>query len=158
MDGGREMSADSEQIAAARAILEAVEGYRAPDPGTVRRRAQRAGTVFPVIARSGRAYRDRDGRIYGETVPDEQRQADAGYWPVGAQVRAACAPMVVSVGGRVRRIYEVLDWHAVGGKWQATLGRRLTDRELSNEWPGFPYRVGDPCPTRKGWAYRPEVF
>lgn len=129
------------------------------DPGTIRRRAQRGGRVFPVISRSGRAYREDGGRPYGELEPAQQMQADAGHWRVGQAVRRDCLPMTVAVRGRVERIYEVLGWQSdEAGKWVAELGRLLSDRDLQRLYPDYPYRHGDECPTRKGGAYRPEMY
>lgn len=136
-------------------------GYevRKPHASTERRRKQRAGRTFPVIARSGRSYVEDDGRRYGELSGSEQRQADAGYWRVGQAVRSDLEPMTVSVKGTVVRILEVLGWEQdPGGKWVADLGRTLTDDDLDREFPDYPYRLGDDCPTRAGGAYRPETY
>lgn len=143
------------------AILRA-NGVPAPAPhrSTVLRRQAKQGRSFPVISRSGRAYRQSDGRLYGELNSSDQRQADARYWRVGIAVRQALEPMTVAVKGKVERIYEVRDWYLEPGqtKWTADLGRSLTDDELDLRYPNYPYRIGDDCPTRRGSAYRPEVY
>lgn len=132
----------------------------APDTGTVRRRQHRSKRVFPVISRSGRTYREATGRLYGETGPASQRQADAGFWRVGAAVRRDLLPMTVAVGGTVRRIWEVAGWtqDSETGKWVADLVRQLNDADLEAGWPDYPYRIGDDCPTTQGRAYRPETY
>lgn len=138
------------------------QGYEitVPDPSTLRRRQQRdpGQRAIAVISRSGRAYRQDDGRTYGEVDPPEQRQADAGAWRVNAAVREHCEPLTVAVRGTVKRIYEVRDWHPDGPKWNADLGQELTNDDLDRDYPDFPYRVGDKCLTRVGGAYRPEFY
>ncbi|WP_300265503.1 hypothetical protein [Microbacterium sp.] len=128
---------------------------------TKHRRLARAKRPFPVIARSGRHYREANGRRYGELpAGTDQRQADARYWRVGAAVRDACEPMTVSVGGTVQRIYEVRGWYQEPGqtKWTADLGRLLTDEDLDRDYPDYPYRYGNECKTSGGGAYRPEYY
>lgn len=66
--------------------------------------------------------------------------------------------MTVAVAGEVKRIYEVLEWVPDGAKWRAVLGGTLTSDQLDANYPGYPYRVGDSCPTRRGGAYRPENY
>lgn len=127
-------------------------------PSTEYRRRLRAERAFPVIARSGRTYMQDNGRRYGEVSAAEQRQADAGSWRAGQEVREQSSPMTVSVAGKVERIYEVNSWHKNGHKWQADLGRELSDSDLDSDYPDYPYRHGDACPTRKGGAYRPETY
>jgi len=131
---------------------------RKPHPATEYRRRLREQRVFPVIARSGRTYIQPNGRRYGETSPAEQRQADAGWWRAGAEVRDQCEPMTVSVAGAVARIYAVNGWRKDGAKWLADLGPELSDADLDATYPDYPYRRGDSCPTRKGGAYRPETY
>lgn len=82
------------------------------------------------------------------------------YWRVGAAVRRDLEPMTVAVDGVVERIYEVHAWNqdTESGKWIADLGRSLTNAELDKTWPDYPYRLGDPCPTLRGRAYRPESY
>lgn len=135
-------------------------GSPSPHRSTVLRRAAKAKRVFPVISRSGRTFYEANGRSYGETAPHLQKQADAGYWIVGEAVRRDLEPMTVAVDGVVRRIYEVLDWKQdpSSGKWVADLGRLLTDADLNQSWPNYPYRSGDHCPTMRGRAYRPESY
>lgn len=147
------------EITAARALIEATGAeVRFPHPSTQRRRQQRSHRNIAVISRSGRAYQQPDGRIYGEVSPAEQRQADAGSWRANAAIRADLLPLTVAVGGTVQRIYEVNDWHRDGKKWVADLGSELTNADLDSNYPDFPYRVGDDCPTRGGGAYRPETY
>lgn len=153
------MSPTPAEIAAARATLEATGAdVRVPHSSTQRRRIQRTHRNIAVISRSGRAFRQDDGRVYGEVAPTEQRQADAGAWRVNAAIRNDCLPLTVAVGGKVRRIYEVLAWNPDGKKWTATLGADLLNADLDRDYPDFPYRIGDDCPTRKGGAYRPETY
>lgn len=148
-----------EEIAAARAILEASGAdVRVPHSSTQRRRQQRSHRNIAVISRSGRAYRQDDGRVYGEVSPSEQRQADAGAWRANAAIRADRLPLTIAVGGTVHRIYEVHDWHPEGKKWVADLGAELTNADLDRDYPDFPYRLGNDCPTRQGGAYRPETY
>ena len=116
-----------------------------------------------MISRSGRRYREADGRWYGEVPGNNQLQADAGAWRAGEAVRAACEPMTVAVGGVVKRIYEVLGWHQEPGqaKWTAELGRELDDDALDRDYPDYPYRRSGhraECEPRKGGAYRPEYY
>lgn len=143
------------------AAVAAEHGYelRRPHPSTLRRRRSARRRPFPVISRSDRSYQEPEGRQYGEGVPD-QRDADAGYWRAGREVREACEPMTVAVGGTVRRIYDVTGWtqDPNSGKWRASLGAALTDDDLDREHPDYPYRHGDPCPTHRGRAYRPEWY
>lgn len=96
----------------------------------------------------------------GEVSPQQQRQADAGFWRVGEAVREACLPMTVTVAGTVERIYEVNGWSRDPGsrKWVADLGELLTDGDLDSRYPDYPYRHGGECPTRGGGAYRPETY
>ncbi|MFC6013102.1 hypothetical protein [Nocardia lasii] len=129
-----------------------------PHPTTLARRKQRTNRTFPVISRSGRSYVATNGRLYGEISPNQQRQADAGYWRVGEAIRAANLPMTVAVAGTVERIYEVNSWSPHGDKWVAALGALLTDNDLDTRYPDYPYRYGDDCPTRNGGAYRPETY
>lgn len=131
-----------------------------PARSTVLRRQAKQARPFPVISRSGRKFRDPDGRPYGEIGAAEQRQADAGFWRVGPLIRKAKEPMTVAVGGTVQRIYEVHDWEQdeESRKWVATLGRTLSDDELDQEFPDYPYRIGAKCPTAGGGAYRPETY
>lgn len=143
--------------------LLAEHGLPAPAPHRstrLRRQARAGGRIFPVISRSGRMYRQSDGRLYGEAPAPDQRQADAGHWGVGAAVREACEPMTVAVGGTVQRIYEIRGWgkDAASGKWIAELGQLLADADLDRDYPSYPYRNGDSCPTRRGGAYRPESY
>lgn len=127
---------------------------------TKHRRLAKTMRAFPVISRSGRQYKQADGRTYGETTPSQQRQADARYWRAGIAVREACEPMTVAVGGIVERIYKVNDWYLESGetKWTADLGSELSDEDLDRHYPDYPYRRGYECPTRKGGAYRPEYY
>lgn len=149
----------SEEVAAARATLEATGAdVRIPHPSTQRRRQQRSRHNIAVVSRSGRSYRQDDGRVYGEVTSAEQRQADAGAWRANAAIRAEALPLTIAVGGTVRRIYEVRAWSPDGKKWTADLGAELADADLDRDYPGFPYRVGDDCPTRGGGAYRPETY
>lgn len=132
-----------------------------PDSSTVRRRQQReAGHAILVVSRRNRAYRQGDGRTYGEVDPAEQTQADAGAWFTNPSIRRDLLPMPVAVEGIVSRIWEVLDWERVPGttKWAATFGRQLTDAELDREYPDFPYRHGDPCPTKNGRGHYPQYY
>lgn len=153
------MKPTPEELDAARATLEAAGAeVTVPHSSTLRRREQREKRNIAVISRSGRAYRQEDGRVYGEVSPAEQRQADAGAWRVNGAIREDLLPMTVAVGGTVRRIHEVLDWEPNGKKWVANLGRELTNADLDREWPDYPYRIGDDCPTRVGGAYRPETY
>lgn len=122
------------------------------------RRKLRTQRVFPVIARSGRAYIEDTGRPYGEVGASQQRQADAGSWRAGQAVRDQCEPMTVSVTGTVERIYKVNSWAKKGRKWVADLGPELSDADLDAHYPDYPYRRGDDCPTRVGGAYRPETY
>lgn len=132
---------------------------KSPHRSTILRRQAKAGKPFPVISRSGRGYTEKDGRQYGEVDPNLQMQADAGFWRVGAAVRSACEPMTIAVGGVVQRIREVESWSQhENGKWVAKFGRQLTDAQLDAEYPTYPYRHGDACPTRQGGAYRPETY
>lgn len=148
-----------EEVAAARATLEATGAdVRIPHPSTQRRRQQRAKHNIAVVSRSGRSYRQDDGRVYGEVASAEQRQADAGAWRANAAIRAEALPLTIAVGGTVRRIYEVRTWSPDGKKWTADLGGELTSADLDRNYPGFPYRVGDDCPTKGGGAYRPETY
>lgn len=148
-----------EEVAAARATLEATGAdVRIPHPSTQRRRQQRSRHNIAVVSRSGRSYRQDDGRVYGEVTSAEQRQADAGAWRANAAIRAEALPLTIAVGGTVRRIYEVRAWSPDGKKWTADLGVELTGADLDRDYPGFPYRVGDDCPTRGGGAYRPETY
>lgn len=132
----------------------------APHRSTRLRRAAKAQRVFPVISRSGRTYYEANGRSYGETAPHLQKQADEKYWRVGAAVRRDLEPMTVAVDGKVKRIYEVDAWtqHAGSGKWIAHLSNQLTNADLDRNWPDYPYRIGDDCPTLRGRAYRPESY
>lgn len=149
----------SDEVAKARALLESVGAeVRVPHRTTQQRRAQRTSRNIAVISRSGRSYRQDDGRVYGEVDIANQRQADAGAWRANAAIRADCLPLVVGVAGETKRIWEVLSWHPDGKKWTAELGRLLTDEELDEEYPDLPYRYGSPCPTRRGGAYRPETY
>ncbi len=135
-----------------------------PHRSTQLRRQAKQGRPFPVISRSGRTYKDPDGRPYGEVDQRQQEQADAGYWKVGAAVRAALEPMTIAVGGTVKRIREVTAWtyHADSGKWVATFGQTFDTPEdnprIDALYPDYPYRIGDDCPTRRGAAYRPETY
>lgn len=147
------------EIEAARATLEATGAeVRIPHSSTQRRREQRNSRNIAVISRSGRAFRQKDGRVYGEVSPEEQRQADAGAWRANAAIRADCLPMTIAVGGAVRRIYEVQGWGPVGKKWVADLGAELSDADLDRDYPDYPYRIGDDCPTHGGGAYGPETY
>ena len=138
------------------------EGYEItrPDPSTLRRRQQRdpGQRAIAVISRSGRTYRQDDGRTYGEVTPPKQKQADAGAWRVNARVREHCEPLTVAVAGTVKRIYEVHAWKPHGAKWTADLGDEMTNEDLDRNYPDYPYRLGDDCPTRQGGAYRPEFY
>lgn len=131
-----------------------------PHRSTRLRHAAKSQRVFPVISRSGRTYYEDNGRTYGETEPHLQKQADAKYWLVGAAVRRDLEPMTVAVDGVVQRIYEVFGWtqDSESGKWMADLGRSLTDADLDQSWPDYPYRIGDSCRTLRGRAYRPESY
>lgn len=135
-------------------------GSSSPHRSTVLRRTAKTQRVFPVISRSGRTFYETNGRSYGETEPHLQKQADAGYWFVGAAVRRDLEPMTVAVDGVVRRIYEVHGWvqDPATRKWVADLGRLLTDGDLAQSWPSYPYRNGYPCHTLRGRAYRPESY
>lgn len=151
--------ATPEEIAAARALLEeAGAEVRVPDTSTVRRRQQREYNAIAVISRSGRAYRQDDGRVYGEVSPEEQRQSDAGPWRANAAIRRDCLPITIAVGGTVERIWEVNGWYKNGKKWSADLGPQLANDDLDRDYSDFPYRIGDECPTRRGGAYRPEYY
>lgn len=135
-----------------------------PHRSTRLRRQAKQGRSFPVISRSGRTYREGDGRLYGEVDKAMQEQADAGYWRVGAAVRSALEPMTIAVGGTVRRIREVTAWvrDADSGKWMAEFGRTFSSPEdnavIDRLYPDYPYRIGADCPTRRGGAYRPETY
>lgn len=154
------MSPTPEEIADARATLEAAGAdVTLPHPSTQRRREQRTRRNIAVISRSGRAFQQEDGRVYGEVSPEEQRQADAGSWKSNPGIRNDCLPLTIAVGGTVRRIYEVFSWEPDGGKkWVADLGKELSNADLDRDYPEFPYRIGDDCPTRKGGAWRPETY
>lgn len=127
---------------------------------TKHRRLAKTMRPFPVISRSGRRYKQADGRAYGETTPSQQRQADARYWRAGVAVRDACEPMTVAVSGVVERIYEVKGWFLEPDqtKWTADLGPEISDGDLNRLYPDYPYRRSSECPTRKGGAYRPEYY
>src|SRR5699024_6785962 len=112
-----------EELEAAKALLEeAGVEVREPDTSTLRRRQQREYNAIAVISRSGRAYRQDDGRVYGEVSPEEQRQSDAGPWRANAAIRRDCLPIPIAVGGAVKRVWEVNEWYANGKKWSADLG------------------------------------
>ncbi|MDN6148847.1 MAG: hypothetical protein L0I94_08420 [Yaniella sp.] len=148
-----------EEIAAAQALLEDTGAeIRIPHSSTVRRRHQKKNRAVAVISRSGRAYRQEDGRVYGEVDSANQRQSDAGPWPANVAIRRDCLPITIAVGGQVRRVYEVHDWYRNGKKWSANLGREINNEILDRVYPDFPYRIGDDCPTRRGGAYRPEYY
>lgn len=149
----------AEEIAQARATMEAVGAdVSMPHRSTQQRRAQRAHSNIAVISRRARSYRQPDGRVYGEVTPEEQRQSDAGSWRANKAIRDDCLPLVIAVDGTVQRIYEVNGWTLNGKKWDAELGDALTNDELDRYYPELPYRIGDDCPTRRGGAYRPEVY
>lgn len=148
-----------DEINSARATLEAAGAdVRIPHSSTQRRREQRSKRNIAVISRSGRTYKQENGRLYGEVTPEEQRQADAGAWRANSAIRADRLPLTIAVGGTVRRIYEVFDWNSDGKKWTADLGAELSNADLDRDFPDFPYRLGDDCPTRMGGAYRPETY
>lgn len=136
----------------------------APHRSTRLRRQAKQGRVLPVISRSGRTYKDDDGRPYGEVDSQHQIQADAMYWGVGEAVRRDLEPMTIAVDGTVKRIREVTDWdyHAGTGKWIAKFGQSFVSEadnaSLDSLYPDYPYRIGDDCPTRRGGAYRPETY
>lgn len=153
------MSPTPEEIATARATLEAAGAdVSMPHLSTQRRREQRTKRNIAVVSRSGRAFRQKNGRVYGEVSPVEQRQSDAGSWKSNPGIRADCLPLTIAVGGTVRRIYEVFAWKPDGKKWVADLGQELSNADLDRDHPDFPYRIGDNCPTRKGGAWRPETY
>lgn len=148
-----------DEIAQARATMAAIGAdVNIPHRSTQQRRAQRDHNNIAVISRRARSYRQEDGRVYGEVTPDEQRQSDAGAWRANQAIRNDCLPLVIAVDGTVERIYEVNDWSPVGKKWEADLGAELSNQALDRDYPDFPYRLGDDCPTRRGGAYRPEVY
>ena len=155
LDNGGPAPTTDEMIAA----LEAM-GYevRRPHPSTLTRRRHRQQRTFAVISRSGKAYTASDGTEYGEVSAAQQRRSDAGVWRAGKAVRDELLPMTVAVGGIVKRIYEVNGWHQVDSKWEAELGPMLSNDELDANYPDYPYRLGDSCPTRIGGAYRPESY
>ena len=159
MCAGRRSDPTLDEIAAARALLVSTGAeVRVPHSSTVRRRERRSHRTIAVISRSGRSYRKVDGRVYGEVSPEEQRQSDAGPWRVNSAIREQLLPLTIAVGGVVQRIYEVKGWDRMGVKWYADLGRELTSADLDRDYPGFPYRVGDDCPTAGSGAYRPETY
>lgn len=148
-----------DEINSARATLEAAGAdVRIPHSSTQRRREQRSKRNIAVISRSGRTYKQENGRLYGEVTPEGQRQADAGAWRANSAIRTDRLPLTIAVGGTVRRIYEVFDWNSDGKKWTADLGAELSNADLDRDFPDFPYRIGDDCPTRMGGAYRPETY
>lgn len=161
-------AARTEKVTLTREQIELLEEHGmappAPHRSTRLRRQARWGRLFPVISRSGRTYKDDDGRPFGEVDSAQQCQADARYWGVGAAVRAALEPMTVSVGGTVKRIREVTAWTQCpeSGKWIASFGRTFESAEdnaaLDLLYPDYPYRIGDDCPTRQGGAYWPESY
>ena len=156
-DDTRQVALSPDQIA----ILEQ-HGMAPPAPhrSTRLRRQARQGRTFPVISRSGRTYRDDDGRPYGEVDCAHQQQADAMYWGVGEAVRRDLEPMTIAVDGTVKRIRLVTAWtyHPDSGKWIAEFGPELDNATLDRDYPDYPYRIGDDCPTRRGGAYRPETY
>ena len=70
----------------------------------------------PTVWRRNRQWVQPDGRVYGETTPAEQEQADRRYWAVGAEVRAQAHPLVLAVDGKIERVYEVAGWIREAGQ------------------------------------------
>ncbi len=68
--------------------------------------------------------------------------------------------VIIGVDGTVRRIYRIDGWAPSGAKWQfdGTLLSPEEEVEKLYEAGDLPLRIGDPCPTRAGGAYRPLWF
>lgn len=120
--------------------------------------------VAMVISRRDRVRQDDADphRTYGEVGGLGQYDSDRGLWPVGEAVRAKARYAIVAVDSTVRRVYEIDQWAQRAGKWEFTAvgGRELTAGEIAAAYRAgdLPLRPGDPCPTRRGGAYRPYWF
>ncbi len=127
----------------------------------------RGERIVVVISRRDRSHpapeHDSRARV-GEVGGSGQYDADRGWWPIGADVRAAAAHAVIAVDGEVRRVYAIDTggWDSDGRKWRfrAVDDRPLPAQEIDRLHTAgdLPYRLGDPCPTKAGGAYRPERF
>lgn len=117
--------------------------------------------VAAVISRRSRVHHDpADPRgSYGEVGGSGQYDSDRGDWGAGADVRARAQYAIIGVDGAVRRVYRIDGWAPSGAKWKFD-GMLLPpeDVEELHEAGDLPVRIGDPCPTRAGGAYRPLWF
>ena len=117
--------------------------------------------VAVVISRRSRVHYDQAdprGR-YGEVGGTGQYDSDRGDWPVGSAVRDKARHAIIGVDGEARRAYQLDGWARSGAKWQFT-GKALSPERVRELYDAgeLPLRIGDPCPTRAGGAYRPLWF
>lgn len=150
------------------ADLADASGVTAPAIRQRHRDYLRAGPrVAVVVSRRDRIRVDPDDPrgAYGEmTDPDARYAADRGWWHVGHAVRAAAAHAVVAVDGTVERVYALdpdgwTEHPDIPGKWRFT-GRLMTPDAVARAVADghLPLGIGDPCPTRRGGAYRPVWY
>ncbi|MBP1054166.1 hypothetical protein J6397_28820 [Rhodococcus qingshengii] len=122
-----------------------------PSAKVLKARAQ----LWPTISRNRSEHVSATGRVYGATTdPAQQRQADAGSWRAGQEVRDQELPLTVAEDGVVVRVWAVLAWVSDGaGKWVAVLDREMPNDEL---WQlQAPFLIGDELPILGQTAYWP---
>lgn len=165
-----ENGADIEDLAAAWGITRQAATKRW---GNVLRGEQ----VVVVISRRSRVHEDKTDPLgsYGEVGGEDQYEADRGHWYVGWEVRHTAPYAVIAVEGTVRRIYEIKRgeytftwdsiWVTVPYSGRVMEKSRFTGTLMSVEQieaayadRRLPFRLGDPCPTKAGGAYRPHWF